>query len=185
MGLQIHADLVSLVVPAPHRGVRAEKEHGNTADEQTNERNDKGNPPCLGRAEALMSDERVKDGGHDEVSNTTAGVTPTTSQGVGGADNVLVEEASAPHLARDKGSTQDTNEKSGNVETCGILHERSKADGETTEKDEGGVYSSRAKLVTKGSGDEAEEEGCAEGYNVGVGNLSRCKTEVFSDRDRQ
>lgn len=48
----------------------------------------------------------------DSLSNTTTSVTPTSSKRVGCTDNALVEEASAPDLAWDESSTQNTNEES-------------------------------------------------------------------------
>ena len=46
------------------------------------------------------------------LSNTTASVTPATSQGVSSTNDVLIKETSTPDLLRDEASPQDANEES-------------------------------------------------------------------------
>ena len=62
-----------------------------------------------------MVDERVVDGGHDEVGDATTGVTPAAGKGVGGADDILVKPAGAPDLAGHEGTTQDADEEADDV----------------------------------------------------------------------
>lgn len=50
----------------------------------------------------MSSNERVEDCRHDEVCNATTSVAPSSCQSIGRPDNVLVEEACAPDLARDE-----------------------------------------------------------------------------------
>lgn len=45
-------------------------------------------------------DEGLVDGRHNEVRDATTGITNTASQSIRRPDNVLVEEASRPDLAR-------------------------------------------------------------------------------------
>lgn len=54
-----------------------ENTHGDGGDDD--EWHDESNSPCDVRSEALILDKRVEDGGHDEVGDSTTGVTPTTS----------------------------------------------------------------------------------------------------------
>lgn len=62
-------------------------------------------------------DKRVENGGHEEVRDATPCITPTAGEGVGRADNILVEEDRGPDLAGHKGATEDTDEEVDCVET--------------------------------------------------------------------
>ena len=64
------------------------------------------------RGEMLVLDKGIKDGGHEKVCDASACVAKATCEGVGRADNILVEEASRPYLTWNKAATKDTNEES-------------------------------------------------------------------------
>ena len=68
----------------------------------------------------------VEDSRHNKVGNPTTGISPSTSQGVCSTNNVLVEEASGPNLARDEGTTKDADEETEDAEACGIVNGPSK-----------------------------------------------------------
>ena len=59
----------------------------------------------------LVGDEGVKDGRHEKVCDASTGIAKTASQRVGSANNVLVEEAGRPYLARDETATKDTDKE--------------------------------------------------------------------------
>ena len=64
------------------------------------------------RGEMLLLDKGVKDGGHEKVCNAPACVAEATCEGVGCADDVLVEEASRPYLTWNEASTENADEES-------------------------------------------------------------------------
>jgi hypothetical protein len=101
--------------PFSGRGVRAQHDkkcrHGHDQDAG----NDKGDSPSHVRSEPLLGHERVVDGWHGEVGNSSACVTKASSDGVGRADDVLVEEACGPYLARYEAATKDADEESQRV----------------------------------------------------------------------
>lgn len=75
-----------------------------------------------------MADEGVIHGGHDEVGDATAGITPSACESIGSADDVLIKEASRPYLARHEGAAEDANKEAACVETTGGLDEGCEAD---------------------------------------------------------
>lgn len=106
-----------------------------------------------------MQNERVKDCGHDEVGDATTSVAPSTSQCVGGTDDVLVEEAGTPDLARHKSGTQHANEEACNIQARCVFDQRSESYGQAADEDKCRKDSAGAKLVAERAGGEAEEEG--------------------------
>jgi hypothetical protein len=58
---------------------------------------------------------------HDEISYTTAKISKTTSECIGSTDDVFVEEAGGPDLARNEGTTQNSNEETNGVESLGAF----------------------------------------------------------------
>lgn len=86
----LHVELP--LAPFAHGGVGAEQQQRHAREEKRNQRdNERQAPGLVGRM--AMGDEGVEHRGHDEVSDAAAGVAPATREGVGGADDVLVEEA--------------------------------------------------------------------------------------------
>lgn len=57
-------------------------------------------------------DERVEDGGHEEVGNASTGISKTAGEGIGCADDIFVEEARGPDLTWDEATTEDSDEES-------------------------------------------------------------------------
>lgn len=67
MCFHVLADLLGLVVPVSHGTVGAQQEHAHTADNQADQRNNERHSPSLGGGQALVSNQRVEDGRHDEI----------------------------------------------------------------------------------------------------------------------
>jgi hypothetical protein len=80
--------------PFTGRGVRAEDEHSNGDSGDEYEWYDKRHSPCQVRSQVLVLDEGIKDSRHDKVSDSTTRVAPPRCEGVGGPNNVFVEECS-------------------------------------------------------------------------------------------
>lgn len=66
------------------------------------------------------------------LGDTTTGVAPPRCKGIGRADNLLVKEPSAPDLARDERTTQDTDEETESNEAAGIGDQTGQNCGERT-----------------------------------------------------
>ena len=92
-------------------GVGADQEQsdgdGDDDDEWDNERHS----PCLVGSQVLMRNQRVEDGGHQEVCDTATRIAEACGERVARANNVLIKEASRPYLARHKATAKDTNEE--------------------------------------------------------------------------
>lgn len=99
------------VAPSPDRGIGAEKQQGDASEDEHDERYDEREPPCLTHG-ITTCNEGVVDGRHDEIGDATAGITPTTGQGICGTNHVLVEESSGPYEAGHETSTQDPDKES-------------------------------------------------------------------------
>lgn len=104
-------DRNAAIGPLPRRRVRTNQQHSHGGDDDDDSRNDKGDAPRDMWFQALGLDEGVEDGRHHEVSDAATGVAEAGSEGVGGADDVLVEEAGCPDLAWDEGAAEDADEE--------------------------------------------------------------------------
>lgn len=98
--------------PLSGRGVGAQqnKKCCNRDDQDTGD--DKGYPPCHVLGKSLLGNERVVDSWHGEICDTASSVAKASSDGVGGTNDVLVEEACRPHLTWHKATTKDADEES-------------------------------------------------------------------------
>lgn len=75
------------------------------------------------------------------LGDTTTRITPAADQRICGANHISVEESGRPDLARNKGASQDTDEKANGVEAGRVVCSTSKCGGdgtnqETTDKGE-------------------------------------------------
>lgn len=120
VGLERFGDVEVAFGPLAGWAIWAEKDHEDGCGDDEDEWNDEGNSPCIVWSETTAANERLVDCWHDEVGDSTTGVTPSTSQSVGCTDDILVEETSRPDLARHERTTEDTNEKSNGEKTAGV-----------------------------------------------------------------
>ena len=97
--------------PFARRGVGAEEEHGDGGGGDEDEGHDEGDAPGDVRRQALVQDQAVEDGGHEEVGDAAAGVAEAAGERVGRADDVLIEEARRPYLAGYEGAAEDADEE--------------------------------------------------------------------------
>ena len=109
---QISFGLEMAVCPFARRGVGAEDQHGGGGGCDHDEGDDEGHTPGDMCGKMLVLYKGVKDGRHKKVCDASTCVTEATCEGVGCADDVLVEEASRPYLTWNKATTKDTNEES-------------------------------------------------------------------------
>lgn len=92
--------------------------HDNCRGNNDDEWNDEGYSPSNVQGEVLILHQRVEDGGHHEVGDSSSSISPPGSKCITCSHDVLVEKSSRPYLARYKGSSEDTNEETNYVETC-------------------------------------------------------------------
>lgn len=91
--------------------VLAEEEHSQGKSRDEDGWNDEADSPGNMVGESSAFYQAVKDGGHDEVCDTTTCVTDTSHESICGAHDVLVEELHGPDLAWDEGTTENTDEE--------------------------------------------------------------------------
>jgi len=80
------------LTPFSCRGIRAEDDHCDSGSSNNDKRNNKRNPPGYIVRETLSLHQRIKDGRHEEICDSPTSVAQATSQGIGGAYDVLVEK---------------------------------------------------------------------------------------------
>ena len=90
------------VAPFASRGIRAEDQHGNSGDDNADERHDESNTPGDMGRKATLRHKTVEDGGHEKVCDTSSSVAEATGQGICRADNILIEETGGPDLTWNK-----------------------------------------------------------------------------------
>jgi len=142
---------------------------------------DEGDSPCDVRSKALVLDERIEDSGHNEISDSTTRVTPTTCQGVRCTDDILVEEASGPDLTRDEGSAEDTDEEAKHDDACWGSHETGHGgwDGackQAADKDIAGT-----EAITERTSDKTNDKCTGQTHDVGVGILVLTHVEILAN----
>lgn len=103
-------------------------------------------------------EKRIKDSWHDEICDTTSCVTPSSCQGIGSTNDVLVKETSRPYLARDETTTKDSDEESNDIETCWCRDCASESSWERADEKAGGEGDARAEAITSRPSDQANEE---------------------------
>jgi hypothetical protein len=94
MGLQVllHSNLT--IRPSASRCVFAEEEKGKSDNSDEDEGHDESHSPCNMVGQVSVVDQRIEDGRHDEVCNSTTCITPASCESIGCTDNILVKEPS-------------------------------------------------------------------------------------------
>ena len=144
--------------PFPARRVRAEDEHGDGGGGDEDEGHDEGDAPGDVRGEPLVQDQAVEDGGHEEVGDAAAGVAETAGEGVGGPDDVFVEEARRPDLAGYEGAAEDADEEAQGHQPGYVGYGSCEGGGDSAGEETAGEGVAGAEAVAGGTGDEADEE---------------------------
>jgi hypothetical protein len=128
-----------------------------------------------------MGVEVVEKSWHDEVCDSTTGVTEATGERVCSSDNVLVKETCRPDLARYERATEDTDEESQNDESLSVVNGECQSSGECTSKQAASEDISWAETIAKWSSNNTYNECCSKSNNVGVGNFILCKVQIRLD----
>lgn len=162
--------LVTVSPPAGWGVLAKENESDGDADNDDT-RDNEGYSPSSVLAHVLVPDEGVVDGRHQEVCDSTTSITETSSQRVGGTNNLLVKEASSPYLARHEAATEDTNEETNGVESASIGDGTGKECRDGTDEETSSKGPPWSEAVTCWSSNETNEKSGSQGNNVGVGNL--------------
>lgn len=74
-------------------------------------------------------------------------LTEAASEAICCADNILVKEAGAPNLARDKGGPEDAKEEPRHIKASSILDQRSEANRQTPYEEQSRINVTRPKLI--------------------------------------
>jgi len=148
--------------PFAGRSVRAEDQHGDGSEDNDDEGDQEGYTPRNMGGKAARVNERVEDDWHDEVSDTTTRVTPSTRESVGSTDDILVEEASRPNLARNEGATEDTNKKSKDVETVRAVNGTSERRWDGTSQETSSEGEARTETIAKRTSDNTNDKSGSE-----------------------
>jgi hypothetical protein len=107
-------------------------------------------------------EEREEDAGHDNLSDATAEIAPSTRDRIGRSDNFLGEHAGRPVLAHDKGPAGNPNEEAKDRETRGGIDQTGHCRGDSRRAQDAGHEDPGAVLVAQGSQDESHEDGAAD-----------------------
>jgi len=155
MRLQVLLCMLLPLAPASGRSVRAQSKQSDAGHDDHNQRYDKRDAPRLSGLIAPV-DQRVVYGRHDEVGDAATCITKASSQSIGGTDNVLVEESSRPDLAWHEGTTQDADEESAGIKTCGIVDQRGKTKGYCSYQQKTSKHFPGSKLIAKWPRDDTD-----------------------------
>lgn len=173
------------VGPSTGWRVLCQEEHGNSSCSNEDEGHDEGDAPCDVRGETRLVDQRIEDGRHDEISDTTTRVTPAADQCVGGTDNVAVEEAGGPNLARHEAAAEDANEESDGVKTGGIVDGTREHSRDGAEEQKGDKCESWSELIAHRPRHGADKECGGQRDDVGVCDFLCGEVEIFLDGDTE
>lgn len=168
------------LIPLPRRCVVAEDNEANRYKHDEDTRDHERHPPRLVRGKAI-ADQGLVHRRHDKVSNTSTEVSESARERIRSANNILVEEARGPDLARHKAASKNTDEKPKRVQTGGIVHGSSEKSGYGAGEQAAGECQARAEVVACRAGDEAHNQCGCEGDDVGVCNLVGLHVDVAGD----
>ena len=93
VGGQVVLDGQMSLAPFAHGCIRRQNQHSDSRAYDDNERDHERNPPCLVWGQTTFVNKRVEDGWHQEISDTTTGVSDPSGESICGTDDVLVEES--------------------------------------------------------------------------------------------
>mmetsp|Transcript_24951 Transcript_24951/g.42700 ORF Transcript_24951/g.42700 Transcript_24951/m.42700 type:complete len:590 (+) Transcript_24951:659-2428(+) len=116
---------LDLAVPPVSLGtVISELQHQQTDDNPNNGRDEQGRTP--GKVSAHTHGlEHFEEPGTGGLSDTTSQITPTSSHGVSLTDNRTSEHAGSPELTRHESSSDEANQRTGDVQANFVLNEGS------------------------------------------------------------
>lgn len=117
--------------------------------------------------------------------DSTTSISEATGQSVCSSNNILVEEAGRPDLARHERCAQDTDKESEDDQAGRASDGAGKrswdgASEEAADKDIAG-----SELVAERTGYETNDEGTSESHDVGIGVLVLRHVEIFLDGEGQ
>ena len=129
--------------------------------------------------------QRIIDGRHHEVCDTTTRVAPTTDQCICCADDISVEEASGPHLTRHKSATQDAHKETDSIEASCIFRSASQSCRDRTEKQAAHEGVPRPEPITQRSSNSAHDERRRQRYDVRISYFILRQVHILLDGDAQ
>ena len=131
----------------------------------------------------LVLDEAVVDRGHQEVSDASTSITETSCESIACADDVLVEEASHPHLTWYEATAEDADKEAQGIKLCGGECGTREKCWDGSDEQAPGECSSGAETIACWAGHETDEEGCGQSNDVGISDLDLGELKIFLDGD--
>lgn len=107
------------------------------------------------------------------LGDASASIAKSSREGVGCADDLLVEEPGAPDLARNEGSAQDADEEPQCNESVGVGDQAGQGSWNGTGEQQCDEDQARTEAITERTGDEADEES------------ARVRNDAQSSRERR
>ena len=135
---------------------------GHNQDTRDNERD----PPGHVWSESLLLYEGVVDGWHGKVGNAAASISEASSNGVCSANNVLVEEACRPDLARHEATTKNADEESQRIQLVHIVCCARQESWDGSDEKTSCECVSRTESIASRASDETDEQSCNQSDDV-------------------
>jgi hypothetical protein len=107
--------------------------------------------------------------------------TPTADQSIRRSNNILVEEAGRPDLARHESATQDTDEESQSDQTGHIIHQTSHSRRNSASEKHANVRPSRTEAITERARNESNDQSASQSGDVGIRDIGLRQVEVLFD----
>jgi hypothetical protein len=120
---------------------------------------------------AIISNITVRVNSGHILCDTTSRVAPASDQSVGSANNVLVEEAGSPDLARNECSTKNANKEPDEVQSHSIVCRASQGSWNGAHEEQTRKSQARANVVAHGASNCTNKKRRHKCNNVGVGDL--------------
>lgn len=174
---QVGLSSLMAFAPLSNRCVGAEKKKADSSDHNDDARDDESDPPCDMRGEASVN-QRVENGRHQEICHTSASVSETCCESIRRADDVLVIETRRPHLARDKATTEDTDEEADCEELAPGIASACEEGGNCADKESSSECPARSKAIATWTGDQPNDQCGGKSNDIGVGNVHARQFEI-------
>mmetsp|Transcript_30137 Transcript_30137/g.73243 ORF Transcript_30137/g.73243 Transcript_30137/m.73243 type:complete len:193 (-) Transcript_30137:616-1194(-) len=144
-----------------------------------------GTPRLFGITVVDDLEEGEQCGTHDELSDTTAKVSPSTDEGVSSADNFFGKHTRRPVLAHDEGSSSGSNEETEDGKAGSRVDESSTGGRDRCAAKDEGHGDTCTPLVAHGTKDETHEDGTTDTGDGRGPNFLLRETQVVTDFSEQ
>ena len=160
--------------------------NGDTRSESDDSGNDRDSSPrLLGISIEDVLEEGEESGTHHKLSDTTSKISPSSTKGVGGSDDLTGEHAARPELTHDEGTSSNTNEETKNGESSGSFDQSGHGGRDGGEAKDDSHQDTGSVLVTGGSKDETHKDSSSNPNNRGSPDFFLGESESVADLREQ